>query len=60
MGSQLVAQAIGVAVVALFSAVASAILALMVSVIFPMRASEVEEREGLDITSHGERAWELD
>lgn len=60
MGSQLVAQFIGVGAVALFSAVASAVLALMVSVIYPMRVSEDEEREGLDITSHGERAWELD
>lgn len=60
MGRQLVAQFIGVGTVALFSAVASAVLALMVSVIYPMRVSEDEEREGLDITSHGERAWELD
>lgn len=60
LGSQLVAQLIGIGAVALFSAVATAILALMVSVVFPMRVSEDEEREGLDITSHAERAWELD
>jgi Amt family ammonium transporter len=28
--------------------------------IFPMRVSEEEERDGLDISSHGERAWDLD
>jgi Amt family ammonium transporter len=28
--------------------------------ILPMRATPDEEREGLDITAHGERAWELD
>jgi Amt family ammonium transporter len=25
-----------------------------------MRVSEDEEREGLDLSSHGERGWELD
>ena len=60
MASQLIAQAIGIGAVALFSAVATAILALMVSVLIPMRASEDEERDGLDIAAHGERAWELD
>ena len=60
MASQLVAQAIGVGVVAVWSAVASAILAVAVNLVFPMRVSEDEEREGLDLSSHGERAWELD
>ena len=60
MGSQLGAQLLGVGVVALWSAVASAILAVMVSIVLPMRVGDDEEREGLDITSHGERAWELD
>ncbi|MBV1687073.1 ammonium transporter [Novosphingobium sp. G106] len=60
MGSQLGAQLLGVGVVALWSAVASAILAVMVSIVLPMRVDEDAEFEGLDITSHGERAWELD
>jgi Amt family ammonium transporter len=60
IGSQLIAQLAGVGVVALWSAVVSAILALAVSTVFPMRVSEDAEREGLDITSHGERAWEFD
>jgi len=60
MVSQLAAQLVGVGVVAIWSAIASAILAVGVSLLFPMRVSEDEEREGLDITSHGERAWELD
>lgn len=60
MGSQMVAQIIGVGAVALWSAVATAIIALMVSLIFPMRISEEEEIEGLDGSSHGERAWEMD
>jgi len=46
--------------VGLFSAIASALLALGVNLFLPMRVSEDEEREGLDLTSHGERAWEMD
>ncbi len=60
MGSQLVAQAVGIGVVALWSAIGTAIIALMVSVIFPMRVEHDDEVEGLDLTSHGERAWDMD
>ena len=60
MASQLVAQFAGVGVVALWSAVATAIVALAVSMLIPMRVSEDEERDGLDLASHGERAWEFD
>lgn len=60
MGSQIGGQAIAVGMVALWSAVASVIVALMVSLVFPMRVSRDEETEGLDITSHGERGWEMD
>ena len=60
MVTQLAAQSVGVGVVALWSAIASAVLAVGVSLVFPMRVGEDAEREGLDITSHGERAWEMD
>jgi Amt family ammonium transporter len=60
MSSQFVAQLVGVGVTLVWSAIGSVIIALMVSVLIPMRVSEDEEREGLDITSHGERAWEMD
>jgi len=60
MGSQISGQLIAVSVVAIFSAIATAILAKLVGLAIPMRVSKDEEREGLDITSHGERAWELD
>ena len=60
MASQTAAQFIGVGVTILWSVIASVILAVMASVVFPMRVSEDAEREGLDITSHGERAWEFD
>ena len=60
MASQFGAQLAGVSVVAVWSMVVSAVLALAVSLILPMRVSDDEEREGLDITSHGERGWEFD
>ena len=34
--------------------------ALAVSLIWPMRVSEDDERQGLDIANHGERGWEFD
>jgi Amt family ammonium transporter len=60
MGSQLWAQIKGVGIVGVYSAVVTLIVGYMVSMIFPMRVSEEEERDGLDISSHGERAWDLD
>lgn len=60
LGSQLVGQVAGIGVTLIWSATATAILALMVSLFFPMRVEEDAERDGLDITSHGERAWEFD
>jgi Amt family ammonium transporter len=59
-GRQLEGQVLGVVVTALWSAAASVALGWAVSKVLPMRASEDEEREGLDITAHGERAWEMD
>ena len=60
MITQLAAQSAGIVIVAVWSAIASAVIAVGMSLLFPMRVSEDEEREGLDITSHGERAWEFD
>lgn len=60
MGSQLLAQVLSVGIVAVWSAIGTVIIALMVSVLFPMRVSRDEETEGLDITSHGERGWEFE
>lgn len=60
MLSQLGGQLVGVGVVAVWSVIASVVIALAVSLLVPMRVSEDEEREGLDISSHGERAWEMD
>ena len=60
MGSMLGAQALAVAAVALWSALATWGSALAVSLLLPMRVSEDDERQGLDIASHGERGWEFD
>ena len=57
---QFFAQVIGVGAVALWSAIATAVIAVLVSLVVPMRVSEDDEREGLDLSSHGERAWEFD
>ncbi len=60
MASQLGSQAIGIGVVALWSAIGTAIVALMASAVFPMRVDAEDELEGLDITEHGERGWDMD
>jgi Amt family ammonium transporter len=60
MAGQIGVQALAVAVIAVFSAVASALIAIAINLFVPMRVSEDDEQQGLDITSHGERAWEFD
>ena len=60
MLSQFAAQAVGVGAVAIWSAIVTAVIAVVVSLIVPMRVSEDDEREGLDLAAHGERAWDFD
>lgn len=60
MASQLWVQLKGVAIVATYSAVVTLIIGYMVAMVIPMRVSEDQERDGLDISSHDERAWDLD
>lgn len=60
MASQLWVQLKGVAIVAVYSAVVTLIIGYMVAMVLPMRVTEDAERDGLDIASHGERAWDLD
>lgn len=59
-GSQLLAQLTGVGVVALWSIIATLVLGYGLALVFPLRVSEQDEIDGLDIANHGERAWELD
>ena len=59
MASQLWVQLKAVTLVAVYSAVATLIIGYVVSKLIPMRVSEDQERDGLDLSSHGERAWDL-
>lgn len=57
---QLVSQAVAVGVVVLWTAIVTLIIAFGLSYIISMRVSEEAEHDGLDLSSHGERGWELD
>jgi Amt family ammonium transporter len=57
IGEQLVVQATGVGVTLVWSGVVAAVSYVVVNIIIGLRVSEEEEREGLDISSHGESAY---
>ena len=57
MSAQLIVQAEAVLVTLLWSAVGSAILFFIIDKTIGLRLSEDEEREGLDLSDHGERAY---
>ncbi len=60
MGSMIGVQVLAIAVIAVWSALVTGLIAIGVSLFIPMRVSEDEEMQGLDTTSHGERAWQID
>ena len=57
MGSQMIVQAEGVLITVVWSAVVAFICFKLVDRVIGLRVSEEAEREGLDITSHGETAY---
>ncbi len=57
MGAQVLTQAKAVLLTLVWSGVGSAILFFVIDKIFGLRPSEEAEREGLDLTEHGERAY---
>jgi ammonium transporter, Amt family len=57
---QLVAQLIAVAVVVPFAFFGSYLLLKLVNVFSPLRVSEEAEDAGLDLSEHGEEAYQLD
>ena len=59
MGDQFVVQVIGVVSVAVLSAVATYVIAKIVAATTGLRVSEEEEIDGLDISAHGERGYDL-
>ena len=57
IAGQLVIQAHGIIVTIVWSAVVAFIAFKLVDIVIGLRVPEEEEREGLDITSHGESAY---
>lgn len=57
IGSQVLIQAEGVGITILWSGVVAAIGFTLAKVLVGLRVSEEQEREGLDIASHGEAAY---
>lgn len=57
--TQLVIQAKAVGLVIVWTAVVAAVGFYLVKLVIGLRVSEEEEREGLDITVHGERAYDM-
>jgi len=48
-----------VVIVTVWTAVVATVAFLVVKAVMGLRVSEEQEREGLDITSHGERAYDM-
>ena len=59
IGAQLVTQAKAVGVTMLWSGIVAAIAYKLVDLTIGLRVSEDEEREGLDVASHGEAAYRM-
>jgi len=58
-GQGIVTQLIALAAVGAFTVVETAVLVKLTGLIYPIRVSEEDEFEGLDITAHGERGYDL-
>ena len=59
IGSQLVVQITGIISVAILSGIATWVIAKVVLGLTGLRVSEEEEIDGLDISAHGERGYDL-
>ncbi len=57
MGAQVISQLWGVGTVVVWSGVVSIVAFKLVDIVIGLRVPEEEEREGLDLTSHGETAY---
>lgn len=55
--TQLISQLKAVALTLVWSGVVSAVLYKLIDVVIGLRPAEDKEREGLDVTEHGERAY---
>jgi Amt family ammonium transporter len=59
LGGAILAQLIGVVAVALWAAVGSAIVALLLSAVMVGRGTAQDEAEGLDAGQHGQQGWDF-
>ena len=59
MGSQLVVQLVGVGVAAVWSGLVTFVVLAIYRATSRLRVSQEEEHDGLDLTAHGERAYDL-
>jgi ammonium transporter, Amt family len=57
IGTQVLVQAKAVGLVVVWSAVVTAVSLFVIKLVMGLRVSEEDEREGLDVTSHGEKAY---
>ena len=57
IGGQFVTQATAVIIAVVWSAVVAAVSLYVIKAVIGLRLAEQQEREGLDISSHGERAY---
>ena len=57
LATQVIAQLKAVGLTLLWSGIGSAILYKIVDIVIGLRPAEQQEREGLDVTEHGERAY---
>jgi Amt family ammonium transporter len=55
--SQLVKQAVGAGVAIVFAVAGTCVIALALKATLGLRATDEQERDGLDVTVHGERAY---
>jgi Amt family ammonium transporter len=60
IGTQLGIQLTGIGVTIVWSAVATVIIALLVKATIGLRVTPEQEYEGMDLTEHGETAYQLD
>ncbi|GHC56023.1 ammonium transporter [Neogemmobacter tilapiae] len=59
VGAQVMVQIKGVLVTIVWSGIASFVLYKLVDIVLGLRVKEEAEREGLDLSSHGERAYHM-
>jgi Amt family ammonium transporter len=59
MANQVVSQLWGVGTAVVWSGVASYVLFKLIDATMGLRVPEEQEREGLDTTAHGERAYSV-